>query len=128
MSPSRRARAASRPSLLCPLSEPFLLRSLLTGPSKLGRWGPTSWCGSTVVFVDEQHQAELWDLDSRTRVWKSGLPGQHSIICMAFSPQNDFVAWLGYTNSGLLDAISGESLITWDSIGWPTSVTWAGDG
>jgi WD40 repeat protein len=74
-----------------------------------------------VAFGDDAGHIELWDLDSRDRLWRSEVCETIWIICMAFSPQNDLVAWLGetifreteipWTEFGLLDATSGNKVI-----------------
>jgi len=63
---------------------------------------------STQVVVWDIDWIELWDLGSHTRrVWKS----EASAWNVAFSPQNDLVAWVEGSGFGLLDAISGEKVV-----------------
>jgi WD40 repeat protein len=70
--------------------------------------------------------AEVWDLDSCTRVWESdALYRMGSTRHIAFSPQNDLLTRLVGADLHLLDAVSGEELLKLHS-GW--DVAWAADG
>jgi len=68
-----------------------------------------------VVFGNSRGEAELWNLESRNRLWsvqaQTWTPKMAAIVCVAFSPRNDLVAWLGDNHFGLLDAVSGENLV-----------------
>jgi len=83
-----------------------------------------------VVFVNDRREAELWDVGRRIRMWKSDLrSGIRSAHRIAFSPQYDLLVWSGYSKYGLLDAISGESTITWPSYNERTpALAWSADG
>jgi hypothetical protein len=52
------------------------------------------------------------------------------IVCVAFSPQGDLVAWLGEWCFGLLHAVSGTRLIqqVFDVAGTQSNLAWAADG
>jgi len=86
-----------------------------------------------VVFLGDNGEVELWHLGSRARVWRADIRSLSISATgsrVAFSPQNDLVAWLNRSQIGLLDAISGEVVVKlrsssrWDQI----DIAWAGDG
>jgi WD40 repeat protein len=64
-----------------------------------------------VVLCDEGRNIELWDLDNCTCMWKSQVLEAPNISCVEFSPQKDLVAWAGPGEFGLLDAISGCTIV-----------------
>ena len=66
---------------------------------------------SQVVCGDDWGLVELIDLNSRTRVWRSQVGERMWFPAVAFSPQNDLVAWLGRRDFGLLDATSGKDVV-----------------
>ena len=85
-----------------------------------------------VVFVGLRGEAELWDLGSPTRVWKSRLEVRDwdDSVRVAFSPRNDLIAWLEDHFLEMLDAISGEKKFRLDSSDrWPfLDIAWDADG
>jgi len=71
--------------------------------------------GKQVAFGSGQGGVEVWDLDSITRVWKQQGPTQPWVIGVAFSPQEDLVACLENGHCSLADAISGKTVVRWES-------------
>jgi hypothetical protein len=62
-----------------------------------------SFCpGSMQVVFGNTGRLQLWDIKTRTCVWKSQDRGQTPIVYTAFSPQNNFVAWLEQSHLCLL--------------------------
>ena len=70
--------------------------------------------GSQVAFAGPGG-AEVWDLGSSTCVWKFPSPEEDHVIGITFSPQKDLVACLEQLHCRLLDAISGETVVRWES-------------
>src|SRR5882762_2209756 len=73
--------------------------------------------GRQIAFADRRGRAEVWDLGSSTCVWKFQSPEQkrESFVRVAFSPQKDLVACSEGSHCSLVDAISGERVVRWDS-------------
>ena len=76
--------------------------------------------------------AEAWDLGSSTCVWKLLSPERGWVVAIAFSPQKDLVACLEESHCSLVDTISGETVVRWDSSPqskYPQSgLAWSTDG
>jgi WD40 repeat protein len=66
--------------------------------------------GRQVLLGDQVGQVELWDLDSRTCMWKSRDKRRVEVVCIASSQKDDLVAWLDEYDGGLLDAVSGDEI------------------
>jgi len=123
--------AVSRPT--CPHFRPAV-QSAARGLNRTG------WSVKHVSFdrmVDRSHfpvvrmETEVWDLDSRTRVWMYCGPVRESAVGVAFSPRKDLVACLEASHCSLLGAISGEMVVRWDSTPHSsqiqTNLAWATD-
>jgi WD40 repeat protein len=78
-----------------------------------------------VAFATWDDEVELWDLDSRIRVWEANTPRWPNFV--AFSPKNEVIAWSGGYYFGLLDAISGEPILE-QRCGDGIDLVWAADG
>jgi len=82
-----------------------------------------------IVCIQDRNEVELWDLDSCIRVWKIDL---HSDIGfggrVAISPQHDLLVWSDFSISGLVDAMSGESVVIWYPDERSTGLAWSEDG
>jgi len=67
---------------------------------------------SQLIVGDDGGRVELWDLERCIRLWQTTVTDQVRIECVAISPQNDLVAWLGWSKVfGLLDAVSGNMVV-----------------
>ena len=86
---------------------------------------------SQLLVGDDGGQVELWDLERCTRLWQFRVLDQVSVMSVAFSPQNDLVAWLGSLDFfGLLDIISGKIVVKQriDVSSLQAHVSWAANG
>jgi len=91
---------------------------------------------SQLIAGDDGGQVELWDLESCTRLWQSRVVNKGQVVnerrieCVAISPQNGLVAWLGWSDVfGLLDAVSGNTVVEQHiDTTVQTYLAWAADG
>jgi len=78
-----------------------------------------------VAFIGDR--VELWDLDTRSRVWTSDV---QNCVRVVFSPQNDLLACLVRYYCVLVDAVSGEEVVRWKtrhSSQYQNDVAWGAD-
>jgi len=94
-------------------------------------WSPN---GQEIASIDGDGDIVAWDPATGATIWQSQAFSDEEAVSLSWSPNGKYIAWIGDSGAGILDASTGNPVASFGSnvisasVGMAPSITWSPNG